>query len=154
MEVNKMGKQVLFTRIGYSYLPTTDIQSSINWYTKNLGLKLINKFEDRGSLIGILHYPHKNAIALVLIETNYYKPLEIIRNGTKFPIMAMNCPDIEYTHKRLKENGVEVEDINILGEGEAKYFYFRDNEGNFLEAAWSIWDQKDEIKEYFYNSNS
>lgn len=46
-----MENQVLFTRIGYLYLPTTDIQSSINWYTKNLGLKLINKFEDRGSLI-------------------------------------------------------------------------------------------------------
>lgn len=64
-----MKNQILFTRVGYSYLPTTDIQTSINWYTKNLGLKLINKFEDRGSLIGILHYPHKNAISLVLIET-------------------------------------------------------------------------------------
>lgn len=141
--------QILFARIGYTYLPTTKIDDSINWYTKNLGLKLISKFEDRGSFISVLHYPHKNAIALVLIETEDYKPLEIIRNGRKFPVMSMDCPDIEYTHKILKDNGVEVEDINILGNGEAKYFYFKDNEGNLLEAAWSIWDVKDEIKEDF-----
>lgn len=144
--------QILFARIGYTYLPTTKIDDSINWYTKNLGLKLISKFEDRGSFIGVLHYPHKNAIALVLIETEDYKPLEIIRNGRKFPVMSMDCPDIEYTHKILKDNGVEVEDINILGNGEAKYFYFKDNEGNLLEAAWSIWDVKDEIKEDFFRN--
>lgn len=28
-----------------------------------------------------------------------------------------------------------------------KELYFRDNEGNLLEAAWSIWDPKDDIKE-------
>lgn len=145
-----MKNQILFTRVGYSYLPTTNMEDSINWYTKNLGLKLSSHFEDRGSFIGVLQYPHKNAIALVLIATEDYKPLEIIRNGVKFPVMVMNCPDIEYTHKILKENGVEVEDINILGNGEAKYFYFKDNEGNLLEAAWSIWDAKDEIKEDFF----
>ena len=141
-----MKNEILFTRVGYSYLPTTNIEESINWYIKNLGLKLVDKFEDRGSFIGVLHYPHKNAIAVVLIETNDHKPLEIIRNGRKFPVMAMNCLDIEYTHKELKEKGVEVEDINILGEGKAKYFYFKDNEGNLLEAAWSIWDPVDEFK--------
>lgn len=139
----------IFTRVGYSYLPTTNIQESIHWYTEKLGLKLINKFEDRGSLIAILHYPHKNAIALVLIETLDYKPLEIIRNGTRFPVLAMNCTDIEYTHNMLKEHGVEVEGIHNLGTGEAKYFYFKDNEGNLLEATWSIWDPEDEIKEGF-----
>lgn len=144
-----MKNQVLFTRVGYSYLPTTKMEESIDWYTKNLGLKLVDKFEERGSLIGILHYPHKNAIAIVLIETESHKPLEIIRNGKKFPVMAMNCPDIEYTHKKLKENGVEVEDIHVLGKGEAKYFYFKDHEGNLLEAAWSIWDPEDTFKENF-----
>lgn len=141
-----MKNEILFTRVGYSYLPTTKIDESINWYIKNLGLKLVDKFEDRGSFIGVLHYPHKNAIAVVLIETKDYKPLEIIRNGQKFPVMAMNCPDIEYTHEKLKEKGVEVEEINILGEGKAKYFYFKDNEGNLLEAAWSTWDPVDEFK--------
>jgi len=43
--------------------------------------------------------------------------------------------------------------MNKLGAGDAKYFYFRDNEGNLLEAAWSIWDPKDENKEGFYEGS-
>jgi len=144
-----MNNQILVTRIGYSYLPTTKIDESINWYVNNLGLKLMNKFEDRGSLIAVLHYPHKNSIALVLVDTKDYKPLEIMRNGSPFPLLAMNCPDIENIHKRLKENDIQIEDISILGNGEAKYFYFRDNEGNLLEAAWSKWDAEDDIKAGF-----
>ncbi|PFJ46106.1 VOC family protein [Bacillus nitratireducens] len=142
-----MLKQFLFTRIGHNYIPTTNIDTSIKWYTQNLGLKLINKFEDRGSYIAVLHYPHKNAIATLLIQTEKNNPLEIIRNEKAFPVIALNCEDIEYTHNQLKEKGIEVEDIKVLGQGEAKYFYFRDNEENLLEATWSIWDPLDKIRE-------
>ena len=144
-----MSKTFEFTRIGYTYLPTSDIEGSIRWYTKNLGLQLISKFEDRGSMIAILHYPHKNAIALALIETDVVQPLQIIRNGELYPVMAMNCEDIEYTHDFLKSRGVEVTLIEDLGGSEARYFYFKDDQGNLLEAAWSKWDPEDEIKESF-----
>jgi catechol 2,3-dioxygenase-like lactoylglutathione lyase family enzyme len=144
-----MNQEFIFTRIGNVYVPTTQIDESIAWYTKNLEFKLIEKFQDRGSYMAVLHHPHKQSIALVLIETNDKQSLEIIRNGGSFPIMAIHCPDIEYTHQSLKDNGIRVDDLHTLGEGEAKYFYFRDNEGNLLEAAWSIWDPIDEIKEDF-----
>jgi catechol 2,3-dioxygenase-like lactoylglutathione lyase family enzyme len=85
----------------------------------------------------------------LLVETEDKQALEISRNGHPFPIMAINCPDIEYTHRYLMSQGVLVEEISPLGAGEARYFYFRDNQGNLLEAAWSIWDPKDEIKEVF-----
>jgi len=146
-----MSNQVLFTRVGYTYLPTTKMNESISWYTQNLGLKLISKFEDRGSLVAVLHYPHVNAIAVLLIETRDYRPLEIIRNGLSYPVMAMNCKDIEYTHKVLKEKGIDVDDIINLGNGDAKYFYFKDNEGNLLEAAWSVWDPVDKIKDDYWD---
>ena len=135
-----MSQSFAFSRIGYVYVPTTKIDESIAWYTKHLSFKLMNKFEDRGSFLAVLHHPHKNSIALLLIETQNNSPLEITRNDKPFPIMAINCPDIEYTHQSLKSSGAEVEELRTLGEGEAKYFYFRDNEGNLLEAAWSIWD--------------
>lgn len=144
-----MNKEFTFARIGYVYLPTSNIDESIAWYTSNLSFELMDKFIDRGSFLAVLHHPYKSSIALLLIETEDDKRMEILRNGKPFPIMAINCPDIEYTYKYLKSNGVMVEDIQILGDGEAKYFYFRDNQGNFLEAAWSIWDSKDEIKEDF-----
>jgi catechol 2,3-dioxygenase-like lactoylglutathione lyase family enzyme len=141
-----VSQQFAFTRIGYAYIPTTNIDASVEWYVHYLDFKLMNKFQDRGSFIAVLHHPHKNSIALLLIETKDHRPLEIIRNGKPFPILALNCPDITYTHSFLQGKGVEVEELNTLGAGEAKYFYFRDNEGNLLEAAWSIWDPEDEIK--------
>ncbi|GGO00985.1 VOC family protein [Saccharibacillus kuerlensis] len=142
-----MDQEFAFTRIGYVYVPTTEIDKSIDWYTTNLNFKLMNKFQDRGSFMAVLHHPHKNSIALVLIETEDRQQLEIIRNGKPFPVMAINCPDIEFTYNDLKGKGVTVEELHTLAEGEAKYFYFRDPEGNLLEGAWSIWDPVDEIKD-------
>lgn len=113
----------------------------------HLGLKLQSRFKERGSTIAVLHYPHKNAIAVVLIETIDKLPLKIIRNGNEFPVMAMNCADINYTYQHLQDKGVELGEIHTLGEGEAKYFYFKDDQGNLLEAAWSKWDPVDDIKE-------
>lgn len=144
-----MSNEFAFLRIGYVYAPTSNIDESIEWYTRNLDFKLMNKFQDRGSLLAVLHHPHKNSIALLLIETKDKERLEITRNGEPFPIMAIKCQDIEFTHNFMKSNGIAVEDLQTLGAGEAKYFYFRDDQGNFLEAAWSMWDLKDEIKEEF-----
>ncbi|WP_136603951.1 VOC family protein [Paenibacillus dokdonensis] len=138
-----------FLRIGYVYIPTTRIDESIAWYTEHLDFKLMDKFEDRGSLLAVLHHPHLNSIAMLLIETHDKQQLEITRNGEPFPVMALNCPDIKYTYDKLKNAGVAVEELHTLGEGEAKYFYFRDPEGNLLEAAWSKWDPQDEIKDHF-----
>lgn len=46
-----MFKNVLFTRVGHHYIPTSNIDDSIEWYKNKLGLKFITKFEDRGSRI-------------------------------------------------------------------------------------------------------
>jgi catechol 2,3-dioxygenase-like lactoylglutathione lyase family enzyme len=141
----EMDKHFLFNRVGYHYIPTTNIDESIEWYTKKLGLIFINKLEDRGSFMAVLHYPHKNAIATVLIETKDQQRLEIIRNGIPFPIASLACENIEYTYRQLNENEVAVQELITLGNGEAKYFYFRDNMDNLLEASWSIWDSADEF---------
>lgn len=138
-----------FSRIGYVYIPTVRIDESIEWYTRHLDFRLINKFQDRGSFLAVLHHPHQHSIALLLIETEDRETLEITRNGAPFPIMALNCPDIEYTHRRLSEDGINPGPLMKLGNGEAKYFYFRDPAGNMLEAAWSQWDPKDDYKKEF-----
>lgn len=69
-----------FSRIGYVYIPTTQIDESIHWYTENLNFKLMNKFQDRGTFVAVLHHPHQNSIALLLIETQDKQSLEITRN--------------------------------------------------------------------------
>lgn len=155
MEMNKnqeMGKDkpaFKFSRIGYVYVPTSDIDASVDWYTRHLSFKLMNQFPDRGSTLAVLHHPHTHSIALLLVETRDDARLEISRNGQPYPIMAIQCPDIDITHRRLQADGVAVEPLHTLGAGEAKYFYFRDDQGNLLEAAWSIWDPVDTYKEDF-----
>jgi len=139
----------LTTQVGYVYLPTTNIEKTARWYHEHLGLQVVNQFEDRGSQIAVLHFPHKHAIAIVLVETTDNKPLSIIRNALPYPVLTVNCPDIAFTHRYLSDRGVEVEEIHALGDGEAKYFYFKDDQGNLLEAAWSRWDLVDEVKESF-----
>lgn len=146
-----MNKDYLFTRVGYVYIPTSNIDASIEWYRSNLELKLIDKFEDRGSFLAVLHHPGKYSIAVLLIETEDQGRLQISRNGQGFPVMAINCPNIEHTHEYMKNSGVDVAELHTLGSGEAKYFYFRDNEGNLLEAAWSKYDLEEDMKEEFIN---
>ncbi|MBW4841107.1 MAG: VOC family protein [Paenibacillaceae bacterium] len=118
----------------------------ILWRSNTVGSSEASK---RKRSTSVLHHPHQHSIALLLIETETPHRLEILRNGNPFPIMAINCPNIEYTHETLRNKGVEVEDLRILGNGEAKYFYFRDPEGNLLEGAWSQWDPVDEYKNEF-----
>lgn len=150
--MGRMNKKFRFSRIGYVYVPTSNIDESIQWYTENLDFKLMDKFQDRGSYLAVLHHPHQHSIALLLIETENPDRLEIVRNGKPFPIMAINCPDIEYTHESLRSKGIDVGELHTLGAGEAKYFYFRDNAGNLLEGAWSIWDPVDDYKEEFIHT--
>ncbi len=59
-----MKRPFTFSQIGYVYVPTTNIEASISWYTENLSFKLMNKFEDRGSYLAVLHHPHQHSIAL------------------------------------------------------------------------------------------
>lgn len=61
-----MVQPVRFSQIGYVYVSTPKIDESITWYTKHLSFQLINKFEDRGSHIAVLHHPHKHAIACII----------------------------------------------------------------------------------------
>lgn len=142
-------------RIGYMYLPTNNIDASIRWYTEKLGFTLRNRFEDgdgakkkdgSGSTIAVLHLPGKLAAPLLLIETDDRKPAHHLKNGHSFPVAALNCADLENLHRKLQEDGTETSEITELGRGEARYFTFRDPDGNLLEAAWSIWDPEEDRK--------
>ncbi|MFC7680691.1 VOC family protein [Paenibacillus sp. GCM10028914] len=144
-----MSHNYLFTRVGYVYIPSSNIDASIEWYTKHLDFKLINKFEDRGSFLAVLHHPGQYSIAVLLVETEDKSRLQISRNGQPFPVLAINCPNIEHTHDYMNQNGLDVDELHILGDGEAKYFYFRDDQGNLLEAAWSKYDPVEAMKEGF-----
>lgn len=136
-------------RIGYMYVTARDLEASIRFYSQTLGLTLRMRFEDRlgplradgrGSAIAVLNFPGQLSAALLLVESDDHVPAHLHKNGRPFPIAAINCPDLQRTRLQLLDAGCEASDIVTLGQGEAKYFTFRDPDGNLLEAAWSIWD--------------
>ncbi len=56
INTNKDKPAFKISRIGYVYVPTSDIDASIGWYTGHLSFKLMNKFPDRGSMLAVLQY--------------------------------------------------------------------------------------------------
>lgn len=135
----------MFTRLGFTYLPVTDLRQSISWYQTMLGAEFKHMFIDRPdyarSRVAVLHFPASDTTALLLFEAEDDNLHHFQRRGKKFPLFALGCKDIEATHQYLKSQGVAVEEIHTLGDNEAKYFYFRDLCGNYIEASWSIWDK-------------
>ncbi|AKL96996.1 lactoylglutathione lyase [Clostridium aceticum] len=133
-------EKFLFSKIGYIYLPVKNIDKSVEWYESNLGMKVkIPKFkDDLDTYVVVLSIEY--GIPLLLFETNDKNHGHFLRHGQSFQRFAINCRDIDYTHKTLKNKGVEVTDIIVRGEGQAKYFLFKDIDKNLIEAAWSIWD--------------
>lgn len=78
-------------------------------------------------------------MVLLLVETIDNTTADFLRSGRPYHTLTFNCPDLEYTQRTLKSNGVDVTEIGMRGEN-AKYFVFTDPSGNHIEAAWSIWD--------------
>ncbi len=133
------GQKVLFSRIGYMYLPTNNIDETIEWYQNKLGFKLkVPKFRDDIGYVAVVSLMEGNVV-LLLVETSDTTTADFLRNGKPYQTITLNCPDLEYTHKSLMNNGVQVTQIYNRGE-DAKYFVFTDPSGNHIEAAWSIWD--------------
>ncbi|WP_062049799.1 VOC family protein [Bacillus sp. JCM 19034] len=129
----------LFSRIGYTYLPTSNIDEAIEWYVNQLGFTLKSpKFNDGVGVVAVLSLPDGYSVVL-LVETNNETNAAFSRNGKPFQTLALNCPDLPYTHEMLKNNGVDVSEIIVRSE-EAKYFIIKDPDGNLIEAAWSVWD--------------
>ncbi|MCK0471049.1 VOC family protein [Halalkalibacter sp. APA_J-10(15)] len=128
----------LFSRVGYVYMPTTNMDESIRWYEENLGFTLEgNKFRDGSNDfdVAVLMLPEGNTVVLLVEIHN-----QSFENQDKtVPTLALTCPDLQSTHHMLQERGVDVSEIIVRSE-DAKYFIIKDPSGNVIEAAWSIWD--------------
>ncbi|MDQ0229027.1 VOC family protein [Metabacillus malikii] len=132
-------KKSLFSRVGYLYIPANNIDESIEWYQSKLGLTLkMPKFQDDIGNVAVLS-PPEGDVVILLAETKDDTTANFLRNGLPFQTVTLNCPDLKYTHEKLKDSGVEVSEIRNRGEN-AKYFLITDPSGNLIEAAWSIWD--------------
>ena len=120
----------LFTRIDAVVLRVRDLAAARAWYTGTLGLTAT--YEDPALKLAVLDMA--GGTSLTLWELG---PGEGAPSGGGFPILGVD--DAEEAHRRL--TGVGVETGPVQEAAGARFFSFRDPDGNRLDvaqgAAWS-----------------
>ncbi|MGV3466781.1 MAG: sigma-70 family RNA polymerase sigma factor [Heyndrickxia sp.] len=123
-------------RIATIEIPVTNIKASIDWYQQVLGVKVAHKSD----YDAMLHLQGGNRIGvptLYLVQTESMERLSFKNTNTNIihSIIDFYVPDLERYHSFLKEQGVEVAEINFLPGMEGKGgFGFKDPDGNLLSA--------------------
>ncbi|WP_042148044.1 VOC family protein [Paucisalibacillus sp. EB02] len=111
-------------KIGSIFIPVTDIEKSIDWYEKLLGVKKIDRWEDGAGF----YFPTGSA-QLALVKVVDPQPTEfIIKGDQKNSYFNFVVDDIETAHQHFKNNGILTTDIDTFGD--MKFFDFFDLDGN------------------------
>lgn len=115
----------LIRRIDTVFLPVSDLDSAIVWYTGVLRLGLRWRVEGYACL-------NIGETPLTIYEKKDHAP------GHDHPLFNFYSDQIESIYSKLQEAGVELNEMET--HGGLKHFRFRDPDGNPLEICW--WDEK------------
>ncbi|MBZ4423064.1 VOC family protein [Myxococcus sp. RHSTA-1-4] len=112
----------LFKRVDTVFIPVRGLKDAIGWYTWALGFTL--------------RWHAGNYAALNAGETavTLYQPEGELRPFTGHAPLNFYASDIEAAHRRLKEAGAYVEDIQVMPD--VSFFDFKDPDGNRLGVCW------------------
>lgn len=120
-------------KIEHVGIMVNDIEASISFYTKVLGLKHLRTMPHSNGIITLafLAYPHSNETVIELIQGyNTALPAE-----GKVHHLAFTVSDIEAEFERIKqlpEVKLKDEELTVLPDG-SRYFFFYGPDGEFLE---------------------
>jgi len=127
----------ILSRIDCNFIPVRNISESIEWYVKKLGCKFMWQDGDYAALNVTLNNPVEGQgnielgqAMITLVQVNEVIPLSFLFEDRKHPIINFYTNDIFSSHKALKENGVQVSEINDFGQ--VKGMDFSDNNGHLL----------------------
>jgi catechol 2,3-dioxygenase-like lactoylglutathione lyase family enzyme len=127
----------ILTRIDCNFIPVSNIVESIDWYVNKLGCKFMWHDGGYAALNVTLNNPKEGQgnIALgqamiTLVQADTVSPLFFMFDKRKHPIINFYTADIAYTHQMLKDNGVEVSQINDFGPMQG--MDFTDNNGHLM----------------------
>jgi RNA polymerase sigma factor (sigma-70 family) len=122
-------------RIATIEIPVSNIQQSINWYGKKLGIKAVHQDEKTamlhlqgGSRIGV------PTIYLVQTDEKVRLSFKNSNTGIDHSIIDFYIQDLERFHSLLKQEGVKVTELNFFPGSNMGGFGFEDPDGNLLSA--------------------
>ncbi|MDM5197572.1 VOC family protein [Fictibacillus enclensis] len=113
-------------------LPVGDLNQSVEFYTRVLGVKVIFK----GDKNAMLSFQSKGVPTLFLVETEGNGGLSFRNSNTEVihSVIDFYTPKLEEFYTWLKENGVEVGTFNLDKETGLGGFGFKDPDGNLISA--------------------
>ncbi len=151
--------QVRVTKLGHIGLTVRDIDRSVAFYERYLGMRLTEKFEYPEEKIG--HGVAVAAGAFVRCDVTHHE-LSIFRMrkdilgddapaaprfgfGLHHIAFELGSPeDLKALYVSMRDDGVEIVNCRKGGPGNQPRFYARDPDGNLLEFYWGIdkigWD--------------
>ncbi|MBS1702488.1 MAG: VOC family protein [Armatimonadetes bacterium] len=121
------------TRIGHVHLKVSDLDRSLDFYTRVLGFQLVQRYGSQAAFVSAGGYHH-------LIGLNTWQS----KGGTPPPprttglfhvaILFPTRRDLAVALKNLVDNGVTIDGVADHGVSEA--IYFRDPDENGIEIYW------------------
>jgi catechol 2,3-dioxygenase-like lactoylglutathione lyase family enzyme len=113
----------LFDRIGAVFMPVRDLQKSLDWYVRGLGLTLYNHW-GKGADLGV--NSTDNLITLLVVDGMDTEKLEHV--GRSY--FSFFSADLELSRSLLEKEGVFA--TNTVTEQESAYFRLTDPDGHGL----------------------
>jgi lactoylglutathione lyase len=118
-------------KILHTCLNVSDLDGSIEFYTKRMGLKFVSRREIKQNNAEIAFLRDESGAAL---ELTRWREKKTLAEGDNFDHIAFEVDDVETTVKELKAEGVAIamEPFSFQG-STSKIAFIKDPGGNWLE---------------------
>jgi len=118
-------------RILHTCLNVSNIDRSIEFYTKQIGLQFVSRREVKQNNAEIAFLQDKDGAA---IELTYWRDKKELKEGDNFDHIAFEVSNIDSTIQDLRGHGVTIamEPFSLQGSS-SKIAFIKDPDGNWLE---------------------
>jgi len=118
-------------RLLHTCLNVSDLETSIEFYTRHLGLQLEGRREVKQNNAEIAFLKDKDGAA---IELTHWRDKKTLMEGDNFDHIAFGVEDVNATVRELKGKGVTIamEPFSLQG-STSKIAFIKDPDGNWLE---------------------
>lgn len=118
-------------RILHTCLNVSDLDRSIEFYRKQIGLEFVRRREIKQNNAEIAFLKDENGAA---IELTHWRDKKSLVEGDNFDHIAFAVDDVELAVQQLKKNGVTIamEPYSLQG-SKSKIAFIKDADGNWLE---------------------